>query len=145
MIGNERELLRGLTQAMATVTEALTEVKPARIGYFTIRGSHDRNPLGCDENMVLPICSTCNKPITDFKNGLLVLDISDQPSVSVGNIDDYQLRQLPVVAKYYFHKGKCDVVDGDSSIELDTIFKSDPRKARLQFSCRVASLLQRGN
>ncbi len=112
---------------MATVTEVHTEVKPARIGYFTIRGSHERNPLGCDENMVLPICSTCNRPITDFKNGLLVLATSDEPSVPVGKIDDYQLRRLPVTAKYYFHKGRCDVVDGDSSIELDTIFKSDQR------------------
>ncbi len=31
---------------MQSVTEALTEVKPARIGYFTIRGSRERNPLG---------------------------------------------------------------------------------------------------
>ena len=31
---------------MATVTEVHTEVKPARIGYFTIRGSRERNPLG---------------------------------------------------------------------------------------------------
>ena len=112
---------------MATVTEVHTEVKPARIGYFTIRGSHERNSLGCDENMVLPICSTCDHPITDLKNGLLVLAISDKPSVPVGKIDDYQLRQLPVTAKHYFHKGRCDVVDGDSSIELDTIFKSDQR------------------
>ncbi len=112
---------------MATVTEVHTEVKPALIGYFTIRGIHERNSLGFDENMVLPICSTCDRPITDFKNGLLVFEISDKPSVPVGKIDDYQLRQLPVVAKYYFHKGRCDVVDGDSSIELDTIFKSDQR------------------
>ncbi len=112
---------------MATVTEVHTEVKPARIGYFTIRGSHERNPLGCDENMVFPICSTCDHPITDFPNGLLVLAISDKPSVVVGKIDDYQLRRLPVTAKYYFHKGRCDVVNGDSSIELDAIFKSDQR------------------
>ena len=112
---------------MSTLAEHSTEVKPARIGYFTIRGSHERNPLGCDENMVLPICSTCNKPITNFKNGLLVFEISDKPSVPVGKIDGYQLRRLPVTAKYYFHKGKCNVVDGDSSIELDTIFKSDQR------------------
>ena len=112
---------------MQSVTEAPTEVKPARIGYFTIRGSHERNPLGCDENMVLPICSTCDRPITDFKNGLLVLAFSDKPSVPVGKIDGYQLRRLPVTAKHFFHKGKCDVVNGDSSIELDTIFKSDQR------------------
>ena len=31
---------------MQNLTEALTEVKPARIGYFTIRGSRERNPLG---------------------------------------------------------------------------------------------------
>ena len=31
---------------MATVTETPTKVKPARIGYFTIRGSRERNPLG---------------------------------------------------------------------------------------------------
>ncbi len=31
---------------MQNLTEALTEVKPARIGYFTIRGSGERNPLG---------------------------------------------------------------------------------------------------
>ncbi len=31
---------------MQSLTEALTEVKPARIGYFTIRGSRERNPLG---------------------------------------------------------------------------------------------------
>ena len=112
---------------MATLTEVPTEVKPARIGYFTIRGSHERNSFGCDENMVLPICSTCNRPITDFKNGLLVLAISDKPSVPVGKIDGYQLRRLPVTAKHYFHKGRCDVMNGDSSIELDTIFKSDQR------------------
>jgi hypothetical protein len=29
---------------MQNLTEALTEVKPARIGYFTIRGSRERNP-----------------------------------------------------------------------------------------------------
>lgn len=31
---------------MQNLTEALTEVKPARMGYFTIRGSRERNPLG---------------------------------------------------------------------------------------------------
>ncbi len=31
---------------MQTVTEVPTEVKPARIGYFTIRGSRERNSLG---------------------------------------------------------------------------------------------------
>ena len=31
---------------MQNLTEALTEVKPARIGYFTIRGSGERSPLG---------------------------------------------------------------------------------------------------
>ncbi len=60
---------------MQSLTEALTEVKPARIGYFTIRGRRERNPLGCDENMVLPVCSTCDRPITDLKNGLLVFEI----------------------------------------------------------------------
>ncbi len=44
MIGSERELHRGQTKAMQSLTEALTEVKPARIGYFTIRGSRERNP-----------------------------------------------------------------------------------------------------
>ena len=119
---------------MSTLAEHSTEVKPARIGYFTIRGSHERNSLGCDENMVLPICSTCDRPITDLKNGLLVFAISDKPSVPVGKIDDYQLRRLPVTAKHFFHKGRCDVVGGDSSIELDTIFKSDQR---MEFEKRV--------
>ncbi len=46
MIGSERESLRGQSKALQSVTEALTEVKPARIGYFTIRGNREGNPLG---------------------------------------------------------------------------------------------------
>jgi hypothetical protein len=46
VIGSERESLRGQSKAMQNLTEAPTEVKPARIGYFTIRGSRERNPLG---------------------------------------------------------------------------------------------------
>ncbi len=113
-----------------SLTTQLPPKPAAQISYFNI----EWHQLGfSDELVILPVCSTCDKPITDLSMGIAVADFPAEPTfIPAGEISDYEeygSRPLKKVAAklYFFHKGSCDVVRGLYNIELDKVFKTDQR------------------
>ena len=114
---------------MATVTETPTKVKPeqtevstkpkATVGYFAFADA--------DELIVLPLCDTCGREITDFEMGLFVVEIEEWDNwPHAQKIQGRPTRQIPSTVRFV-HKGNCDKVKGIFSGELTQVFKLDQR------------------
>ena len=113
----------GLTSPVSS-TQQSQPTPAAQVGFFNVEWHQLDNP---DELLVLPVCSTCNEPITDFSMGIAVADFSVEQSFQpAGEIEGRPLKKVPG-SLYYFHKGACDTVHGIYNIELDRIFRFDQR------------------
>ena len=118
--------------SLGSPTQQARPAPAAQVGFFNVEWHQLGNP---DELLVLPVCSTCNEPITDFSMGIAVADFSVeqsfQPAGEIGNYGQYGSRPIKKVPGqlFFFHKGEaCDTVNGIYSVELDKIFRFDQRR-----------------
>jgi hypothetical protein len=120
--------------------EAFQKLLPLRF-ILAVVNRNRRNPELADHIVILPLCSICRKPITDFDRALLFTPLTRNTRVNnfrrIGTIgeDQHPLLQDPN-RLYVGHVDCCDRSKANGSLamffrkKLSSVMKSDQRDER---------------